>query len=178
MRKKGDRNGLLFLYLIRNENEQKMNASEIKDAAMPTIVARGCFLVDLKVSRDNDVTITIESEEGVVDIADCEAVNDAVLAAFDRDVEDFALTVSSAGLDQPFRILRQYRKALGSMVEVSLKGGRKLTGKLADVDEEGLWLEYSARESVEGSRKKVTVEHRDRFPFSEVNGTVPFITFE
>ena len=54
-------------------------------------------------------------------LEDCESVNDAVLAAFDRDVEDYSLTVSSAGLDQPFKVLRQYQKAIGTQVEVSLK---------------------------------------------------------
>lgn len=155
-----------------------MNISEIKDAVMPAIVARGCFLVDISASRDNDITIVIESEEGIVDIKDCEAINDVVLAAFDRDVEDYSLTVSSAGLDQPFRILRQYEKAVGSKVEVALKGGRKMVADLVAADADGITLRYSARESVEGSKKKVTVEHEERFPYSEVNSTRPYITFE
>jgi len=155
-----------------------MNVTEIKDAVMPAIVARGCFLVDMNVTKDNDITITIESEAGIVDLQDCEAINDVVLAAFDRDVEDYALTVSSAGLDQPFRILKQYEKAVGTKVEVQLKGGRKMVADLVAADEEGITLKYSAREAVEGSKKKVVVEHEDRFPFTEVNSTRPYITFE
>lgn len=155
-----------------------MNVSDIKDAVMPAIVARGCFLVDISVSRDNDITVIIESEEGIVDLSDCEAINDVVVAAFDRDVEDYSLTVSSAGLDQPFRILKQYLKAVGSKVEVALKGGRKMVADLVAADEDGITLRYSAREAVEGSKKKVTVEHEDRFPYSEVNSTRPYITFE
>ena len=59
-----------FLYT----SKPKMNISEIKDAISGPVVARGCFLVDLKVSKDNEIIITIESEEGVVDLADCEAI--------------------------------------------------------------------------------------------------------
>ena len=33
-----------------------------------------------------------------VNLGDCESVHRAVLAAFDRDVEDYALTVGSAGI--------------------------------------------------------------------------------
>jgi len=158
--------------------QAKMNINEIKDAILEPIVARGCFLVDVKVSKDNDILITIESEEGIVDLNDCEAVNDAFVAKFDRDVEDYALTVSSAGLDQPFKILKQYQKAVGTKVEVALKGGKKMVAELVAADEESITLKYSTREAVEGSKKKVTVEHEDKFPFAEVNSVTPYIEFE
>jgi len=155
-----------------------MNVNDIKDAIIEPIVARGCFLVDLKVSKDNDILIIIESEEGIVDLADCEAINDAFVSRFDRDVEDYSLTVSSAGLDQPFKILKQYLKAVGTQVEVALKGGKKLVATLAAADEESITLKYSAKEAVEGSKKKVLVEHEDKFPYSEVNSVTPYIVFE
>ena len=41
-----------------------MNVSEIKDALQSELVARGCFLVDVSVSKDNDIVVTIESENG------------------------------------------------------------------------------------------------------------------
>jgi hypothetical protein len=43
------------------------------------------------------------------------AINDAFVAIFDRDVEDYSLTVTSAGLDQPFSVLKQYLKAIGTI---------------------------------------------------------------
>lgn len=155
-----------------------MNASVIKDAIESAVVARGCFIVDVSVSKDNDILITIESEGGIVDLSDCEAVSRQVEASFDREVEDFSLTVSSAGLDQPFKIFRQYLKAVGSQVEVQLKGGRKMVAKLIAADPEGITLSYSAREAVEGSKKKVMVQHEDRFTMAEVNSVRPYITFE
>ena len=68
---------------------------------------RGCFITDVKVSADNDVVIAIESEEGIVEMEDCVAVNNRFQDIFSRDEEDYSLTVTSAGLDQPFRILKQ-----------------------------------------------------------------------
>ena len=47
---------------------------------------------------DEQEILTIDRPEGDVDLADCEHVHRAVLAAFDRDVEDYALTVGSAGI--------------------------------------------------------------------------------
>ena len=87
-----------------------MDKNALAQALAPVLEERGCFLVDLAVSPDLDVTVTIEKESGSVDMDDCVAVNDAVLAALDRDVEDYSLTVTSAGLDQPRRGQAERRK--------------------------------------------------------------------
>ena len=47
-----------------------MNVSDIIDAMTGEIVARGLYIVDISVSRDNDVTLTVESEEGTVELED------------------------------------------------------------------------------------------------------------
>lgn len=61
---------------------------------------RGCILAGIDFNDDDNVfEVIIDKEDGCVDLGDCEYVHRAVLAAFDRDVEDYALTVSSAGLD-------------------------------------------------------------------------------
>lgn len=155
-----------------------MNSSEIRDALYSAVVARGCFFVDIFVSRDNDVTITVEKEEGTVDLDDCVGISHDFEAAFDREKEDYSITVSSAGLDQPFKVLAQYRKAVGGKVEVMLKGGRKFVATLEAADEDAVLLSYSAREAVEGSRKKALVRHEDRIAYSEINSVRPYITFE
>lgn len=67
----------------------------VEDAARE----RGCVLVGIDFNDDDNVfEVIIDKEEGEVDLSDCEFVHRAVLAAFDRDVEDYALTVSSAGI--------------------------------------------------------------------------------
>lgn len=155
-----------------------MNVSEIKDAIEGEIVARGLYIVDVFVSKDNDVEVTIESEEGTVELEDCVAVSRFFESCFDRDREDYSLTVTSAGLDQPFKVFRQYRKAVGSKVEVAFRGGRKLVALLVAAEEEAITLKWSAKEAVEGSKKKVMVEHEERFGMQEVNSVRPFIEFE
>ncbi len=155
-----------------------MNVSDIIDAMTGEIVARGLYIVDISVSRDNDVTLTVESEEGTVELEDCVSLSRAFEAKFDREKEDYSLTVSSAGLDQPFKVLKQYLKARGSKVEIMLKGGRKLVGTLTEADEEGITLKYSATEAVEGKKKKEIVEHEDRYAMDQVNSVRPFIEFE
>lgn len=57
-----------------------------------------CSVVDVKMDDDNNIEVTIDKESSPVDLEDCEFVHRAVLKAFDRDVEDYALTVSSLGI--------------------------------------------------------------------------------
>ena len=154
-----------------------MNVSEIIDAISSEIVARNCFIVDVTISKDNDVEITIESENGCVELDDCVSVSRFFETKFDREKEDYSLTVTSAGLDQPFKVFKQYQKAVGSKVEVQLKGGRKLIATLSEADEESITLRYSAKEAVDGKKKKELVEHNDRFTMDQVNSVRPHIEF-
>jgi ribosome maturation factor RimP len=154
-----------------------MNVSEIIDAIGGEIVARGCFLVDISVSKDNDITLTIESENGKIELDDCVSLSRFFETKFDREVEDYSLTVSSAGLDQPFKVLKQFQKAAGTKVEVQLKGGKKMVALLTAADEESITVKYSVKEAVEGKKKKELVEHEDRFTMNQVNSVKPFIEF-
>lgn len=61
---------------------------------------RGCSVAALDFNDDDNVfDVTLSSTDGSsVDLEDCEYVHRAVLSAFDRDVEDYALTVGSEGI--------------------------------------------------------------------------------
>ena len=61
---------------------------------------RGLTVVEIAFDDDDNVfEVTIDREGGDVLLSDCEYVHRAVLAAFDRDVEDYSLTVTSLGID-------------------------------------------------------------------------------
>ena len=154
-----------------------MNVSEIIDAINDEIVARGFFIVEVFVTKDNDVTLTVESETATVELDDCVSLSRFFETKFDREVEDYSLTVSSAGLDQPFKVQKQFEKAVGSKVEVSLKGGKKMVATLVAADQESITLKYSVKEAVEGKKKKELVEHEDRFTMDQVNAVRPHIEF-
>ena len=155
-----------------------MDKEQVKRIAEEGAAQRGCFLVEVTLSAENDIEIVIEKEEGIVDWDDCAAIDRLVHENFDQDVEDYSLTVSSAGLDRPFKVLKQYRKALGTKVDVKFKGGKRLIATLCDADEQSVTLEYSALEAVEGKKKKEKVEHCERFPLTEINSVTPYIEFK
>ena len=154
-----------------------MKISEIIDAIDSEIVARGLYIIEVTVSKDNDVEVTIESEEGKVELEDCVAISRFFETKFDRETEDYSLIVTSAGLDQPFKVLKQFVKAVGKKVEVQLKGGKKMVAVLEAADEESITLKYSQKEAVEGKKKKEIVEHVDRFTMDQVNSVRPFVEF-
>lgn len=155
-----------------------MNASEIQDAIQDAIVARNCFIVGINISRDNDIELTVEAETGSVTLDDCISISHSFEEKFDRESEDYSLTVTSAGLDQPFRVLKQFLKAIGTEVEVAFRGGRKITGTLLAADAESITMRYTALENVEGRKKREKVLHEDRFTMDTVNSVTPHIDFK
>lgn len=155
-----------------------MTKQQIEQAVQAAVAERGCFLVEVSVSAENDIEIVIEKEEGIVDWDDCAAIDKVMHECFNQDEEDYALTVSSAGLDRPFKVLRQYLKAVGTQVDVKFKGGKRLIATLVAADEESVTLRYSALEAMEGRKKKEKVEHTDTCPLSEINSVTPYIDFK
>ncbi len=155
-----------------------MNKEQITKAVEPALAQMGCFLVDVTVSAANDIEVIIEKEEGEMDWDHCAAIDKVVHEAFDQDVEDYALTVSSAGLDRPFKVLKQYQKALGTQVDVKFKGGKRLMATLTAATEDSIELQYTALEAVEGQKKKQKVEHKDSFSLTEINSVTPYIDFK
>ena len=130
----------------------------------------GMFLVTLKVSKDNVIDVALDSDEDI-SVDDCVAVNDAVLAAFDRDDEDYELTVGSYGITSPLLLPRQYRKNIGYEVEVLTADGRKLKGVIADADEEGFTLTMTVKKKLEGKKRPELVEEEERFNYNDIKQT-------
>ena len=93
------------------------------------------FLVSLKITPDNRIYVDIDGDNGVT-IDDCIELSRAIESQLDRDAEDFALDVSSAGADQPLKLTRQYVKNIGREVEVVTYDGEKTVGELTAADEE------------------------------------------
>lgn len=96
------------------------------------IAGTDLFVVDIRVTPANEITVEIDSATGV-DIDACAAITRRIEDVFDRDVEDYELEVGSAGITSDFRIRAQYDKNLGNDVEVLTADGRKLRGVLTAV---------------------------------------------
>ena len=125
-----------------------MKIEEIKQVTEGILEARGLFIVDLSVSKDNDVEIFIDGQNGV-NIQTCIEVSREIEQHFDRETEDFELTVSSAGIGYPFKVEGQYLKNIGKTVEVRLADNTKLEGILKAVSPDTICLEYEEKKTIE-----------------------------
>jgi ribosome maturation factor RimP len=98
------------------------------------------YLIDVKVSSTNRISVLIENDQHV-SIQDCIALSRHIEHSLDREKEDFELEVSSPGIDQPFKHIRQYVKYAGQAVELKMKDGRKVTGILVSADEKSVHIQ-------------------------------------
>ncbi|MCK9411755.1 MAG: ribosome assembly cofactor RimP [Prolixibacteraceae bacterium] len=133
------------------------------------------FIVDVTVGPGNAISVIIDSDEGL-SIDKCIEMSRHIEHQFDREVEDFSLEVSSPGLTQPFKVLRQYLKNIGKEVEIITAKGDKFTGTLKSANEENFVIETSSNIKVDG---KKTVELKTvEFSLQEIKTVKQVITFK
>ncbi len=129
------------------------------------------FLVEVKVSTGNKISVILDGDESIT-IDDCIQVSRFIESSLDREVEDFELSVSSAGLDQPFKLKRQYKKYLNKEVSVVTSEGKKHTGTLTRVSDQKILLQIPA------NKKKKTKELDIEILFSDIKETKGVISFK
>ncbi|HKM44946.1 MAG TPA: ribosome assembly cofactor RimP [Dysgonamonadaceae bacterium] len=135
------------------------------------------YLIDVVINTGNVISIEIDNDNGV-SIDDCVALSRYLESKFDREEEDFELTVGSAGLTSPFKIQRQYQKNIGNEVEVLTKKGIKLSGILKEVSDDNFVVTISKKERAEGAKRKTEVKEDLQFGYDEIKYTKYLIRFK
>ena len=144
--------------------------SKIEKLVNEFINGTGIFLVAVKVSSANRITVLVDTMQGIM-IDECIALHRHLEKNLDRNVEDYELQVSSPGLDMPFGVIEQYRKNEGKRVEVTDTDGIKSTGMLKNVTAGGFELETEVR--VKGKPRQT----KDvSFNFDQVKSTKVILT--
>lgn len=126
---------------------------EIKQVAEKKIKELGGFFVDLKVNTGNLITLFFDRIDGVR-VEHCVEISKHIEDVFDRDVEDYSLTVCSAGLDSPFIVEEQYHKHKGKEVKVLLTNGKRKKGVILSYEKDILTLQR-ARRKKESKKEKI-----------------------
>jgi len=133
----------------------------------------GYFLVDVKLKPGNSIQVLLDADEGV-SLNKCVSYNRLLYKKLEEKAlfapGDFALEVSSPGLDEPLKMPRQYQKNIGRAVEVVLKDGRKITGKLLAAAPDILVEETKGK-----GKKQETVQHT--IPLDQIKTTKVQIVF-
>lgn len=134
------------------------------------------FLVDVTVSSNNEIHVMVDSDSGL-SINQIVEISRYVESKLDREKEDFELSVFSAGLSEPFKLVRQYKKNQGKEIEVLLTNGQKIAGLLTQVGEQAIDLEVTTKEKLEGSKKKELVTRVHHLEYSEIKEAKKILKF-
>ncbi|NLZ94910.1 MAG: ribosome assembly cofactor RimP [Bacteroidales bacterium] len=135
------------------------------------------YLIDVIINPGNAISIEIDNDNGV-SIDDCAKLSRYLESKFDREEEDFELTVGSVGLTTPFKALRQYKKNIGNEVEVLTKKGQKLSGILKSVSDDEFTVTISKKVRPEGAKRRKEVSEDLQFRYEEIKYTKYLIRFK
>ena len=147
-----------------------INKATVQQAVEEWLQGKDYFLVDINISADDRIVVEIDHADGVW-IEDCADLSRFIEERVSREEEDYELEVGSAGLGQPFKILRQYEIHVGKEVETLAKDGKKYRGTLLSVDPEGFELGVMQKVKEEGKKRPVNKEVPVRFSFGDVTYT-------
>ena len=133
------------------------------------------FLIDLNINDSNKIIVILDGDNGV-QLRDCINISKAIDANLDREEEDFALEVASAGVSLPLKLVRQYKKNIGRVLKIKLQS-QTIEAMLLEVSDENITVEWSSREPKKIGKGKETVLHNEKIPFQDIIEAVVTITF-
>ncbi len=132
------------------------------------------FLVSVRIKPTNNIKVFLDADTGL-NIDKCVKINRAMYRTIEEEGwfpdGNFSLEVSSPGIDEPLKLIRQYIKNIGRNVEITLIDETKKEGKLLAVTQETITIEYT-----EGKNKKAVTLTKE-IPFDKVKQTIVSIAF-
>ena len=130
-------------------------------------------IVDVTISSGNDIVVYFDKIGGA-QIEECVSISKSINDYFDRDIEDYALTVCSPGLTNPFKIKEQYEINKGREVIVKKSDGKKISGTIVSSDNQ---LTLAVKKKEKGFRNKYVFNDLI-IPFDEIKETRLKIKFK
>jgi ribosome maturation factor RimP len=129
----------------------KLDGARLREQLEPVVAALGYDLEDVtarKAGSRLSLQVVVDGDGGI-SLDDIAEVSQAVSAALDESdamgEAPYDLEVSSPGVGRPLTLPRHWRRAAGRLVQVPLTAGGELTGRIVEVDEEGVVLELPGR---------------------------------
>jgi len=133
------------------------------------------FLVAVDVRPGNKVVVEVDNDQAIT-IEELAQLNRAVRDDLGPEADDLEIQFSSPGIGRPFKVMRQYHKHMGRLVDLDLVDGRTLRGLLDGVDEQAVTLRIQHPSKVKGRLPKLD-EEPTVVPFAEIKATKATITF-
>lgn len=116
-----------------------IDKQQIKNWVTEFLEGSDRFVVDVVVKSDDVIMVFLDADSQLT-IEHCAQVSRMLESKLDREQYDFELRVSSAGVDHPLTLKRQYRKNINRSVKLTLTDGTETTGVIKAVDEQGITI--------------------------------------
>lgn len=153
-----------------------MQESVVKNLVDVAIDKRSeLFLTDFNCSQSNQITVVIDGDEPV-SVSDCIAISREVEGQLDREIEDFSLQVTSAGVASPLIMPRQYIKNIGRKLKIKT-ADNVYKADLVKADQNGIEIQWKQREPKPIGKGKHTVQKKLELDYNEIEEAKVMIIF-
>lgn len=153
-----------------------INKDSIYQVVSEKIAGTDFFIVDVSVNQNNQISVEIDANDGV-SIDFCAELNKYISSKFEEEIDDYDLEVSSGGIGQPFKVLKQYQKFIDQEVEVLTLKGIKYSGFLVEVNDNNFTVEITKKVKLPDAKRKTDVTENIVFGYNEIKYTKYIIRF-
>ena len=146
--------------------------SKIEALLAPLLEGTDMFVTNLQIEPGNNIKLFLDADEGL-NVQKSVSINRQLVAQIDElgwyPNGDYSLEVSSPGVDEPLRSLRQYKKNIGRTLAVTNIEDLEQIGVLKAVTEVGISL------AIKINKKKETV--LVEVPFENIKQSIVQVIF-
>ena len=136
--------------------------SKIEALLAPLLEGTDMFVTNLQIEPGNNIKLFLDADEGL-NVQKSVSINRQLVAQIDElgwyPNGDYSLEVSSPGVDEPLRSLRQYKKNIGRTLAVTNVEDLEQIGVLKAVTEVGISIEVKINKKKETALVEVPFEN-------------------
>jgi len=152
-----------------------LNKTEIQQWVEDFLKDTDRFVVEVVVKNYDKIFVFLDSDSAIT-IEHCVQVSKMIESRLDREKSDFELKVSSAGIDHPLLLHRQYIKNIGRKLSIDTKAGKKVVGTLLEVFPDRLVIQEQY-ETKKSKSKQATTQERLELSFADISRALVQISF-
>lgn len=138
---------------------------KIKAIIQPILAVEHIELVDIIYRKESGVQVLrlLVDKEGGIKLSDCARLNESISKILDEAniiPERYVLEVGSPGLDRPFKAQRDYERAKGRMVRITLNEAifdkKEHIGRLEEISANAIKINTQKKGIIEIPFQKIT----------------------
>jgi len=136
--------------------------SKIEALLAPLLEGTDMFVTNLQIEPGNNIKLFLDADEGL-NVQKSVSINRQLVTQIDElgwyPNGDYSLEVSSPGVDEPLRSIRQYKKNIGRTLAVTNMEDLEQIGVLKAVTEKGISIEVKINKKKETALVEVPFEN-------------------